>query len=347
MKGRTSAADGDPAGADREKGVSEGTGPAQGRRAVFLDRDGTLVRETHYLTDPSRLALLPGAGRAVAKLNAAGFAVVVVTNQSGVARGLSTEDRVRQIHAKLIGLTARHGARLDGIYFCPHHPEGSVQAYRKVCSCRKPGTGLFVRARDELALNLAGSYHIGDKRSDVEAAARAGLVSILVLSGYGRKEWEACLRSGPGSIMPDRIARGLAEAAEWVLWRESRQENGRGSCLWLSRKLVSIEAARWRRAGRKILLGVDRPFHPRVLPMPPLRGGPSRQWVLVAIDPSCAARVLPPGQGARWVARRIQTLSRLTGVDAVTLVWRGSELSSLVEAIRPDAVLDLSKGLET
>lgn len=347
MKGQASTAAGESDWAGPKKGLPKKAGAAQGRRAVFLDRDGTLVRETGYLADPSRLALLPGAGRAVAKLNAAGFAVVVVTNQSGVARGFSTEDRVRRIHSKLIGLMARHGARLDGIYVCPHHPEGAVEAYRKVCPCRKPGTGLFVQARDELTLNLAGSYHIGDKRSDVEAAARAGLVSILVLSGYGRQEWEACLRFEPGSLMPDRIARGLAEAAEWVLWRELRQESGRGSYLWLSSKLAPVEAARWRRAGRKILLAVDRPFSPRSLPMPPPLGGLSRQWVLVAIDPSCAARVLPSGQGARWVARRIQVLSRLAGVDAVTLVWQGSDLSSLVKAIRPDAVLDLSRGLQT
>lgn len=305
------------------------------------------MREIHYLADPSRLALLPGAGRAVAKLNAAGFAVVVVTNQSGVARGLSTEDRVRQIHAKLTGLMARHGARLDGIYFCPHHPEGAVEAYRKACSCRKPGTGLFVRARDDLALNLSGSYHVGDKRSDVEAAARAGLVSILVLSGYGRQEWEACLRAGPDSLMPDYVARGLAEAAEWVLRRESRQENGRGSYLWLSRKLLPIEATRWRQAGRKILFVIDRPSRPRVLPAPPPCGSPSRQWVVAALDPSCAARLLSPEQEARWMAQRIRTLSRLSGVDAVTVISRGSDLSSLVEAIRPDAVLDLSRGLST
>ncbi len=183
MKGRRNAV-GDSA---RVKGgrerSSEGLTTPGPRRAVFLDRDGTLIREAHYLADPSRLALLPRAGQAVAKLRAAGFAVVVVTNQSGIARGFCTEDDLRAIHEKLL---ARHGVCLDGIYVCPHHPDGAVEAYRKTCSCRKPGTGLFLQARDDLGIQLDGSYHIGDKRADVEAAARAGLFSILVLSGYGR-----------------------------------------------------------------------------------------------------------------------------------------------------------------
>lgn len=347
MRGQRSAA-GDAIRAGQEKG-RPGEGPAaDARRAVFLDRDGTLVRETHYLADPSRLALLPRAGQAVAKLQAAGFAVVLVTNQSGIARGLSTEDDLAAIHAKLGRRLARHRACLDGIYVCPHHPDGTVEPYRTICLCRKPGIGLFHQARDELGLQLTGSYHIGDKRSDVEAAARAGLVSILVLSGYGRQEWEACLSDrDPSSPMPDCVAKGLAEAAEWVLWREFGKEPIRWSSLWLSPRLLPLEAARWRRAGRRILVLVDRPSRLLARPPQPPADNLLGQWVIAALDLGPAAGDLRGGQAGRWIARRIDWLSRVTGVNAVTWVAQTSELHSLLESIRPDAVCSPSKGGQT
>lgn len=344
MKGRRSVVAGDSApwrGKGRPYRRLKTSVP---RRAVFLDRDGTLIRETHYLSDPSRLALLPGAGQAVAKLKAAGFSVVVVTNQSGIARGFSTEEGLRAIHEKLGRLLARHGACLDGVYACPHHPDGTVEAYRKRCLCRKPGTGLFLQARDDLGIQLDGSYHIGDKRADLEAAARAGLVSILVLSGYGRQEWEACLSGPDSSPMPDRVAAGLSEAADWVLWRECRGGHIRGSNRWLSRRLLPWEASRWRECGRKIFLLLDRPRRVRaLLPQPPT-GNPLRRWVLIALDPVRAAGELPPEERGRWIARRIGALSRLPGVDAVTLVPQASDFVSLAGAVRADAVLDPSRG---
>lgn len=345
MKGRRSA-DVEARVAQEKQGLSTDGPAADALRAVFLDRDGTLVRETRYLADPSRLVLLPKTGQAVAKLKAAGFAVVVVTNQSGIARGLLTEDRVRDIHAKLALLLSRHRACLNGMYFCPHHPAADVTAYRKTCPCRKPGIGLFLQARDDLGLHLSGSYHIGDKRSDLEAAARAGLVSILVLSGYGRQEWEACLSEPDSSPMPDRVARGLAEAADWVLWRELGTEPIRWSTPWLSRRLLPSEVDRWRRAGLQILLVVDKPLGVRSrLPQIP-SSMQLRQWVLAAIDIGPAARGVPTGRVGRWVARRIDALSRLAGVDAVTLIPPGSGLDALLEVIQPDAVLDPSKGGE-
>lgn len=345
MKGRRGVVAADSAPSRRGKNrPNRGWMTPVPRRAVFLDRDGTLIRETHYLADPSRLALLPGAGQAVAKLRAAGFPVVVVTNQSGIARGFSTEEDLWAIHEKLGRLLARHGACLDGVYACPHHPDGTVEAYRKTCLCRKPGTGLFLQARDELAIQLDGSYHIGDKRADLEAAARAGLVSILVLSGYGKQEWESCLSGTDPSPLPDRVAAGLSEAADWVLWREFRKKDTRWSNRWLSRRLLPLEAARWRRCGRKIFLYVDRPPRARVLPPQPPTGNPLRQWVLIALDPVRAARELSPEERGRWIARRISTLSRLPGVDAVTLVPPASGFVCLADAIRADAVSNLSRG---
>ena len=156
------------------------------RPAVFLDRDGVIIEDVHYLENTEQVRLTPGAGRAVARLNAAGLPVVVVTNQSGVARGYFPAERVGAVHRRLDQLLAEQGARVDRYYFCPHHPDGTVAAFRVACDCRKPRPGMVHQAARDLGIDLNSSYLIGDKVSDLEAGAAAGCRTLLVRTGHGR-----------------------------------------------------------------------------------------------------------------------------------------------------------------
>lgn len=185
------------------------------RAAVFLDRDGTVNEEVGYLSDLSRLRLLPGAAAAIRMLNEAGLAVVLVTNQSGVARGYFPESFVHDTHELLTRMLADDGARLDGIYYCPHHPKAGEPPYRQECGCRKPATGLLDRAARELGLDLHASFMVGDKWSDVELGQRAGCRSILVRTGFSHDDEGN--RRPPHLSDPDYVAHDLAEAADWVL----------------------------------------------------------------------------------------------------------------------------------
>lgn len=153
------------------------------RPAVFIDRDGTINVEVDYLADPDELVLLPGASRAIARLNRAGYLTVVVTNQSGVARGLFSEERLHEIHARMRQLLAEEGATLDAIEYCPHHPEIGEAPYRGACDCRKPLPGMFERAARELGIDLGRSWAVGDSARDLEAAAALGVPGLLVASG--------------------------------------------------------------------------------------------------------------------------------------------------------------------
>lgn len=196
-----------------------------GRPAVFLDRDGTIVREVEYLRSPQELRLLPRAGQAMRRLNEAGFAVIVVTNQSGIARGLLTEDDLEEIHTVLRRRLARRGVRVDAIYWCPHHPEASRPEYRRRCRCRKPSPGMLLRAGRELDLDLSQSYVVGDSERDVEAGRRAGCRTVLVRTGYGA---EAEARLGAG-LLADHVADDLSGAVEWILGDRRRRGRVRRS----------------------------------------------------------------------------------------------------------------------
>jgi len=154
------------------------------KKACFLDRDGVLIVDKNYLHDVSQVELEPGAAEAVRLLNRNGYQVVVVSNQSGVARGYFTEAKVREVNQYIHRLLEADGARIDGWYFCPHHPKGTVPEYTVKCDCRKPEPGLLLRAAKELDLDLQASYMIGDKVSDVEVGNRAGCrAGILVMTG--------------------------------------------------------------------------------------------------------------------------------------------------------------------
>jgi D-glycero-D-manno-heptose 1,7-bisphosphate phosphatase len=183
------------------------------RPAVFLDRDGTIVREADYLRSPEELRLLPRAADAIRRLNEIGFAVVVATNQSGVARGLLTEDDLAQVHRTLQQRLAKRGARLDHIYFCPHHPTAGRGRYRQECSCRKPAPGMLLRAAEELGLDLSRCFAVGDSPRDLIAGRQAGCRTVLVRTGYGgRAEAES-----DDPLPADYVADDLAAAVEWIV----------------------------------------------------------------------------------------------------------------------------------
>lgn len=151
------------------------------KRAVFLDRDGTINREVNYLSDPNKFELLPGAAEAIAKWNAKGWKVVVVTNQSGVARGYLSTEMLERIHTRMHEALASRNARVDAIYFCTHLPEDA-------CACRKPGIELFRRAADDLDIDMQKSFFIGDKWTDVLPALEVGGQGILLRTGHGESQ---------------------------------------------------------------------------------------------------------------------------------------------------------------
>jgi D-glycero-D-manno-heptose 1,7-bisphosphate phosphatase len=155
------------------------------RRAVFLDRDGTINVEVQYLSKVEEFQFIPGVPWALKRLKDAGFLLVVVTNQSGVGRGYYDEAALRSIHDHMHAELAHFGVSIDACYFCPHHPEHAVGAYRQECGCRKPLPGMLQQAAEDLDIDLAASFMIGDKLADVEAGINAGCTPLLVLTGYG------------------------------------------------------------------------------------------------------------------------------------------------------------------
>jgi D-glycero-D-manno-heptose 1,7-bisphosphate phosphatase len=176
--------------------------------AVFLDRDGTIIQEKGYLSDPEAIELIPGVARAIRLINYLDLRTVVVSNQSGVARGYFPVSVVEEINKRLYVLLGQEGASLDGMYYCPHHPDAA-------CTCRKPEPGMLQLAAEELRVDLPSSYMVGDKADDIGAVHRVGGKGILVLTGYGKGE----LKAWQGDP-PDFVAQDLLEASYWILLQE-------------------------------------------------------------------------------------------------------------------------------
>ena len=189
------------------------------RSAVFLDRDGTLIEEVGYLDRPERVQLYPWASDAIRALNRAGVVVVMVTNQSGVARGFFDEEVVRVVHERIADLLRAGGAFLDAYYYCPHHPDGKVASYTVRCECRKPGRALVDRAVAEFGVDPAQSYAVGDRWFDVQLARTVGARGVLVRTGYGADEE----RRPPHGVAADVVVDNLAAAASWVLADRERR----------------------------------------------------------------------------------------------------------------------------
>lgn len=178
-----------------------------------MDRDGTLIEEAGYLSTLSRLTWYPFSVDAIRQLNLGGFAVVVITNQSGIARGIVSESFVTETHGHIAARMAAGGAHIDAFYHCPHHPDGTVAAFRSTCDCRKPLPGLLIRAAADLDLDLSRSFTVGDRWQDVEAGRAAGTATVLVRTGHGAAE-----EAGRGRLEPTQaIADNLAGAAAWIL----------------------------------------------------------------------------------------------------------------------------------
>ena len=185
------------------------------RRAIFMDRDGTILEEVGYVNHVDRVRLPERSVEAVRRVNESGFQVVVVTNQAGVARGYFPESLIHEVHAHVRAAMEAGGARLDGIYVCVHHPSVGAAPYRRDCDCRKPKPGLLLQAEKDLGADLARSWMIGDRHGDVAVAWAAGARGAMVKTGYGEGElqWHAAGWDRP----PDLVAENVLEAVERIL----------------------------------------------------------------------------------------------------------------------------------
>jgi D-glycero-D-manno-heptose 1,7-bisphosphate phosphatase len=182
---------------------------------VFLDRDGTVLDEVGYLDRLDRISILPWSLDAIRLLNRAGFSVVIVTNQAGIARGFFGEAFVRETHRLLQGRVSEAGGRIDAFYYCPHLPDATVEAYRCSCDCRKPGPGMIQTAAREHGLDVTRSFVVGDRWIDVQMAHRAGATGILVETGYGKSE----AARPPAGCETTLVVANLIEAVSWILSR--------------------------------------------------------------------------------------------------------------------------------
>lgn len=190
-------------------------------RVIFLDRDGTLNEEVNYLHRREDLRLLEGAAQAIRSFREAGYRIVVVTNQAGVARGYYQEKDVHELHAYMNEILGQDGAQVDHFFYCPHHPVHGIGKYKKACHCRKPETGMFEKAEQFYEIDKEHSWMIGDKLIDVEAGRNFGVHTVLVGTGYGAGEREAAANKG----LYDIYAETLLDAAGRIL--NKAQEQGK------------------------------------------------------------------------------------------------------------------------
>jgi D-glycero-D-manno-heptose 1,7-bisphosphate phosphatase len=184
-------------------------------RAVFLDRDGTINSEVGYLSGKDQIQILDGVPEALNLFKESGFLNIIITNQSGIARGYYTEKELEEIHLEFMNILRKNGKLLiDGIYYSPYHPEGTVEKFTRISNCRKPGTGMIEAAVKNHNIDLRKSFLIGDSLADMQCAENAGIRKILVLTGYGKKTAEECKKTG---IIPDFTAENIGDAAEYIL----------------------------------------------------------------------------------------------------------------------------------
>jgi D-glycero-D-manno-heptose 1,7-bisphosphate phosphatase len=185
------------------------------RPVVYLDRDGTLNEEVGYIRELSNLNLIAGAAEAIKRLNSAGVAAVLVTNQTGAARGFYGEDHIVNLNARLVKLLAAEGASLDAVYYCPHLADGTIAPYNVACECRKPEPGMVEQAfREHPEFDRSRSYVVGDKATDVELAKNCGAKGVLVTTGYGE---DVVAGKYQWKVEPDFTAANIVAAVDWIL----------------------------------------------------------------------------------------------------------------------------------
>jgi len=185
------------------------------RPAVFIDRDGTVNEQMGYINHLSRFVMLAGAAEAIRLLNSHRYLAIIVSNQSGVARGYYPIELVDKVHSHMNTLMEKEGAFVDGIFFCPHYVNGNVPEYSIECDCRKPGTGLIEKACQAFDIDMAHSYMIGDRYSDIELALRLDLKGVLVTTGYGLGDLDYVFPRL--SFKPDHVAKNLLQAVKWII----------------------------------------------------------------------------------------------------------------------------------
>lgn len=191
------------------------------RPVIFLDRDGTINEEVHYLHRPEDLKVLPGVPQAVRRFREAGYLMVVITNQAGIGRGYYTEKDLKILNEYLNQVLAEEQAHIDGFYFCPHHPEHGIGKYKKACRCRKPDIGMFEQAQKDFPVDKSRSYMIGDKLIDTQAGHNFGIRSVLVGTGYGAEIFKKQCESRLVTEDYDYYAENLMAAADWIIGRQT------------------------------------------------------------------------------------------------------------------------------
>jgi D-glycero-D-manno-heptose 1,7-bisphosphate phosphatase len=191
---------------------------AKKNTAVFLDRDGTINEEVGYLDSIDKLKLFPNAAAAIRIINESGMKAVVMSNQSGIARGYFTEEFVGTVHTHIQKTLRERGAFIDAFYYCPHHPTDGLGAYLKSCSCRKPEAGMLIAASEDLDIDLGKSYTVGDMSKDIQVAGKVGAKGVLVKTGYGVNTIEKDFAPGSAEVVrPDYIAEDILDAITWIM----------------------------------------------------------------------------------------------------------------------------------
>ncbi|MFZ3072503.1 MAG: D-glycero-beta-D-manno-heptose 1,7-bisphosphate 7-phosphatase [Thermodesulfobacteriota bacterium] len=180
------------------------------RNAVFIDRDGVIIKDRDYVYKSEDLSFIPGSLEALQTLSRTSYKIIIITNQSGIGRGYFTESDYHVFTETFFEKLSSYGARVDGVYFCPHHPASGIGRYGTLCACRKPKTGMITKASHEHGIRLKGSWLIGDKTSDIKAGATAGCKTILVKTGYAGQDRQCRLKS-------DLIAKDLFDAVRMIL----------------------------------------------------------------------------------------------------------------------------------
>ena len=180
---------------------------------IFLDRDGTINEELDFLASPKKLRLIPRSADAIREANSMHARVFIITNQSGIARGILTEQQLSKIHRTLVLKLEGHNAHIDAIYYCPHHPDFGDPPYRVDCTCRKPNTGMLAQAAKDFDIDLKRSFVIGDRLIDIQTGQSIGATSILVLTGYGKQELQLCQQA---NVSVDHVADDLYDAVQHV-----------------------------------------------------------------------------------------------------------------------------------